>query len=201
MTMVLGLAAAVTALAAQPARAVPVAIDISISFAPNGFPATGLSGQIQFVLAPQGPPIDIAPQPPPIDIGNVLAGGTFLASFQPSDPCLGDGSCSLGFSFAGNTSFLQTDLTFPVSILLNPNDLPNALPSPPPIDIGALDVLSPDPPPIRLNGFLVGFDGPEIVGTFSVTLRAADVPEPATLALLGLGLLGLGVARRRRRAA
>ncbi len=36
------------------------------------------------------------------------------------------------------------------------------------------------------------------IGAHSITVEAIDAPEPATLAVLALGLVGLGVVRRRR---
>lgn len=43
-------------------------------------------------------------------------------------------------------------------------------------------------------------DGPFQFADFSYSFAASSVPEPGTLALLGIGLLGMGAARRRKKA-
>lgn len=50
---------------------------------------------------------------------------------------------------------------------------------------------------VQLGG-MSGFTDPQ-GRTFQIDIEAAHVPEPATLALFGLGLAGLGIARRKQK--
>ena len=51
---------------------------------------------------------------------------------------------------------------------------------------------------IRYFRFFDGPGGASFVGIDNVEITAASVPEPSTLAILSIGLLGFGMMRQRR---
>jgi len=211
-SVALSVLAAVCALSAIPARASTVSISFAVSYfavipgnpivptpppiTPANFVGTQLTGTVSFYAA------HVDPTPPLIDIDALNVGDTFTMSFHPADACLGAGSCALKFSFGGTATdgLLRnfTSIAFPGDTILT-----GLLPQPPPImPIGTLDILQPQPPPIHAAGIIVGFDDPEVIGQWSVTMSVDTTPLPAALPLFasGLGALGLLGWRRKRKA-
>jgi hypothetical protein len=70
---------------------------------------------------------------------------------------------------------------------------------PPIIPLPIFDIQGPS---IRVSGLIVGFDDPEVVGTWDITIQAAT-PLPGALAMFsgGLGVIGLLGWRGKRNAA
>jgi hypothetical protein len=188
-------------LGAAPAFAVPgpppIRVDLTIAYEPPPDPDfTGglLTGDIHF-LVPAVRDADVAfvPAVQAIDIGELTAGHSFKTHFQPTDPCIGGGTCQLHFAFTGEAG------GFPTVAFADGSVFPSEAPGPPPIiPLGFLSG-GPSPPPIHDSGPIGAFDAPVQVGTWSVTISA--VPEPAAWALMLAGFAGLGLALRRQRAA
>jgi hypothetical protein len=203
-----GLAAGLAALLAAPlAFADPhYVVDLQIDYfagsvvGPPIFPASSLSGSVRFYSAGLPSPFtDFNPfllVGPPIDVGDVAIGQEFSTRFIPGEPIdVG----SIGFSFGGAAA------GFSAFAFAFPSDIPQAAPdnapiltvlqSGPPIDVLILG------PPIRTSGAIFAYDAPVQVGTWSASVSAVDVPEPATWAMLVLGFGAAGVALRRARRA
>ena len=132
------------------------------------------------------------PNPPPI----LPLGQTYFASFAPTDPCFGQASCAISFSFAGLAQ------GFPAGAVLTAN-VPSAAPTPPPIL--PIAVLAPGDPcqptdPCHASGPIVAFDDPVVIGSWEVSIHPTPLPAALPLFATGLGALGLLGWRRKRKA-
>jgi hypothetical protein len=135
-----GVAAALALLSASPARAIPITVSAHLDFSPAAAltPST-LSGQLKFY---KNTGLGFGPDSPPIavNVGFGL-GASFDTNFIPGDPCLGAGTCQLGFSFGGTTNLLLlTGSFFTAAFVGGP---PGVQPSEPPII--PFDLLIPEP--------------------------------------------------------
>lgn len=144
----------------------------------------GTSFVLDFISAPDGGDAFIN------DLFLVGPGGTFsaaagqdtfaVASYDSTG--LGDGNAfnwMLDFPQANNASRFTVGESFAWSI-------------------GGTDPDSWDTSLLHINAFLNG-NSIKLDGCVRGTDRCTPVPEPATLALLGIGLVGAGIARRRRK--
>ena len=194
---------------APQARAVPVQIDLSINFVPpspiqpGSPPIFQLTGTAAIFIGDASLPsatFDIGtlvgnPQPPPI----------FTDNFIPVDPCVGGGTCGVGFSFLGTTNDGTNNHN---TYAFTTGNVPS---SDPLTDLSASEVFVGIFMPVdpcfsgsvcHRSGPIVAFSTGTDVGTWDVTIQAAT-PLPAALPLFatGLGALGLLGWRRKRRAA
>lgn len=181
-TLLLATAAAALLAAAHTANAAPITDGSTISL--NGANSYSASS-IDF----SGP-------------GNIgAASGDFAAA--GISPCFGcamftDFDTSTGTPF---TLYTATEGTLTTSLTIN-TDTFNFNPGPPLPSLsvsgeGTLELTGFDPTP---GVYTVTTQGPndDVIVTFSVTSMAQAVPEPASLALLGISLLGLGFIHRKR---
>ena len=174
----------VLAISAIPARASTVHIGLTISYfaaipgnpitptppeiIPSNFANTQLTGTPKFFSGETLIPGNSI-------FGPLSVGHTFSATFEPPDPCFGATACSIGFSFGGSAG------NFPASGFPITTDFPSTSPAQALVwSIGTLDFSSPTPPEIRVAGLIVGFDDPEVVGEWAVTLNVDTTKLPTS---------------------
>lgn len=192
--------AALSSLTSIAARAATLQFDLTLTYLvpPDPIlPAGNLTGTPQF-FSDNGV-IDhlvaiVSPTPPPI----LPLGQTYFVSFIPGDPCFGQSSCAISFSFGGLAQ------GFPAGAFQTGN-VPSAAPTPPPIlPIAFLQPGDPCSPgdPCHASGPIVAFDAPVVIGSWEVSIHSTPLPAALPLFATGLGALGLlGWRRKRKQAA
>jgi hypothetical protein len=191
---------ALTALVASApqAHAATVQIDVTITFAPP--PSTAqwaLTGTADLFLAINSASVasfNIGTRIPPDPI--------FTGHYQPGDPCVGGGTCSVYFSFGGNT--FDGNNNHPTYGFQTGNE---AVSDPGAADQLLVGIFLPGDPCFsggvcHKSGTIFAYSVPTQVGTWDVTISATPLPAALPLFAGGLGALGLlGWRRKRKQAA